>query len=626
MKTNTLKMRSIVKVTVIAAILAFLFISPVKAQFYNGSQMSFGKSRIQYKEFLWTYYKFEDFDIYFYLNGRELAIATAKYATEQIPLMERKLQMGLEHKIQFMVYNNLTDLKQSNIGLTTEERYNTGGITHIIGSKVFLYFNGDNRDFEKQIRAAIAKVLLNQAFYGTSVGSQVKNTTLFTMPDWYQEGLVSYLSEDWSVEIDNRVKDGIITGKYKKLNNLTGEDALYAGHMLWKYVADQYGAQALTDIVTMAQISRSVDNGFLYVIGVSYKTLVDECLKHFQAIYKAEEEGRSTPENTFLKRTKKNAVYSQFKFSPGKTYAVYVENEDGRFKIITKNLANNKRMVVHRGGFRLEEKIDYSYPLVAWNPTGKVLTYIIEKQGEVWLYFYNFEERKKEYLILYDYEKVIDFSYSADGRFLLFSAVEKGQSDIYVYNIAAASAQQLTNDRYDDLNPVFADGSKSILFSSNREDEKLEWEETEDAPVSVSKKTDLFLLVRGENKNTLRRVTNTPLGSEMNPVMTEKGRFTFLSDENGINNRYYGRFDSTISYVDTTVHYRYFSETYPATNYSRNILQHHVSPGSPWLTQIIFNKGKYLLQAEELEIVGGSQPVTLDQTSFRTVLVKGGGS
>ncbi len=302
---NNLKIKDMIKLTTLVAVMILSFFSAGYSQFYNGSQMSFGKSRIQYKEFLWTYYKFDDFDIYFYLNGRELAIATAKYAEEQIPLMEKKLETGLEQKMQFLVYNNLTDLKQSNIGLTTEERYNTGGISHIIGSKVFLYFNGEQREFEKQIRAAIASVLLNQAFYGTSVGSQVKNTTLFSMPEWYRNGLISYLSEEWNTEIDNRVRDGILSGKYKKLNNLVGEDALYAGHMLWKYVADKFGQQALTDIVSMTQISRSIDNGFLYVIGISYKTLVDGCLDHFQAVYEAEEEGRSIPANTFSEKNEK---------------------------------------------------------------------------------------------------------------------------------------------------------------------------------------------------------------------------------------------------------------------------------------------------------------------------------
>lgn len=621
--TNNLK-KNRLQILWVALVLSMVlfFVTSGYSQFYNGSQMSFGKNRIQYKEFLWTYYKFEDFDIYFYLNGKELGVATAKYATEQIPLMEQKLETGLEQKIQFLVYNNLTDLKQSNIGLVNDERYNTGGITHIIGSKVFLYFDGEQLDFEKQIRAAIANVLINQAFYGTSVGSQVKNSTLFTLPEWYRNGLVSYLSEEWSTEIDNRVKDGILSGKYKSLNNLVGEDALYAGHMLWKYIADKYGAQALTDIVSMTQISRSIDNGFLYIIGVSYKTLVTDCLDHFKTIYLAEEEGRSIPDNVFLKKTKKGRVYSQFKFSPGKIKAAYVENDEGRYKIKMQDLSSGRKMTVLRGGFRLEEKIDYSYPLIAWHPNGKILTMIVEKKGEVYLYFYNLEERKKEYIILYNFEKIISYSYSADGKFLVFSAVQKGQSDLYLYNIAAASQQQLTNDLYDDLNPVFADGTKSILFASNRTDEKLKWEDIEDAPVSVPRKTDLFLLVKGENENKLRRVTNTPLGSELKPVMIEKGRFAFLSDENGINNRYYGRFDSTISYIDTTVHYRYFSETYPATNYSRSILDHDIDPYSSWLSQVVFSGGKYLLQSEEIEPLQATRPVTLEQTNFRTVLIK----
>lgn len=603
-------------------VLLLLFVTSARSQFYNGSQMSFGKNRIQYKEFLWTYYKFDDFDIYFYLNGRELAVATAKYAKMQIPLMEKKLQTGLEQKIQFLVYNNLTDLKQSNIGLVGDERYNTGGITHIIGSKVFLYFSGDQRDFEKQIRAAIANVLVNQAFYGTSVGSQIKNTTLFTLPEWYRNGLISYLSEDWNTEIDNRVRDGIISGRYKKLNNLTGEDALFAGHMLWKYVGDKFGQQALSDIVSMTQISRSVDNGFLYVIGISYKTLVSDCLSHFRAIYEAEEAGRSTPDMSFLKKVKKHSVYSQFRFSPGKTHAAYVENDEGKYKVFFRNMSNGKTFTVLRGGFRLEEKIDYSYPLLAWHPNGKVLAMAVEKRGEVYMYFYNREERKKDFIILYNYEKILDFSYSPDGRYLIFSAVQKGQSDLYLYNIAAASHTQLTNDLYDDLDPVFADDTREILFSSNRPDEKLKWEELEDAPVEVPKKTDLFLLVRGEDKNMLRRVTNTPLGNEQQPVMISKGRFAFLSDENGINNRYYGRFDSTIAYVDTTVHYRYYSETFPATNYSRSILHQHVDSTSLWLSQIIYKKGKYWLQSEEIGLPELRDSVSLGQTSFRNVMIR----
>ena len=131
----------------------FLWLIALKAQFYNGSNMNFGKSRVQWSNTIWFYFRYDQMDTYFYLNGEELAKYTAQYAENQIPLIERRLQTTLNDKIQFIVFNSLGDLKQSNIGLSSEMQYNTGGITHIIGSKVFLYFDGNYLNFEKQIRA-----------------------------------------------------------------------------------------------------------------------------------------------------------------------------------------------------------------------------------------------------------------------------------------------------------------------------------------------------------------------------------------------------------------------------------------------------------------------------------------
>ena len=47
----------------------------------------------------------------------------------------------------------------------------------------------------------------------------------------------------------------------------------------------------------------------------------------------------------------------------------------------------------------------------------------------------------------------------------------------------------------------------------------------------------------------------------------DSANIAFLSDENGIINRYLAHMDSAISFVDTMEHYRYFSKIYPQTNY-----------------------------------------------------------
>ena len=50
-----------------------LFLFPAHAQFYNGSQLSFGKSRVQYQQFNWQYLRAEQYDVYYYPTGRALA-------------------------------------------------------------------------------------------------------------------------------------------------------------------------------------------------------------------------------------------------------------------------------------------------------------------------------------------------------------------------------------------------------------------------------------------------------------------------------------------------------------------------------------------------------------------------
>lgn len=103
---------------------------------------------MQYNDFLWTFYRFKGFDTYFYLGGQELAIYAGRTAEADIAEIEKLFDYRINGRFQFMIYNRLTDLKQSNIGLEGEEQNtNTGGLTRIVGSKILVYFDGDYRHF-----------------------------------------------------------------------------------------------------------------------------------------------------------------------------------------------------------------------------------------------------------------------------------------------------------------------------------------------------------------------------------------------------------------------------------------------------------------------------------------------
>jgi Tol biopolymer transport system component len=604
---------------VIIILLLFSFTNTY-SQFYNGSQMSFGKNRVQYKEFFWTYYRFEQFDAYFYLNGKELAVFTAKYADLQIDEIEKKLEASLDEKIQFLVFNNLTDLKQSNIGLINSEQYNIGGVTHILGRKVFLYFDGNYTNFEKQIRAGIAHKIINQMLYGQSLGSQIKNSTLTVIPDWYFHGLISYISEGWNTDIDNKVKDGVLSGKFEKFNRLTGEDAVNAGRSFWEFIANTYGKSTVTEIIRVMQNTKNVESSFLYPIGVNFKTLCKEWITYYKQKYTQSDIERNLPDNELIKKIKEDNVYSQLTVSPNGEFAAYVTNEVGKYKIWIYDFENKKSKKIMKSGFMLDEKTDYSYPLLAWHPTSKLLAIIIEKHGEIHLKYYTLETRKFSEVFLYSFEKILSFSYSNDGKYFVFSATRKGQSDIYVYDIAAASYEQLTNDIYDDLYPQFLYNSSRIIFSSNRINDTLRYEPKK-IPVNLPQTNDLFLYNYSSKSNILLRITNSPLVNEIQPTQYQENYFSYLSDQNGIYNRFIGRFDSTISYIDTTTHYRYYTQSFPATNYSRNIIEQNINPKSRKIAQIIFDNDLYKLYIEDLILSENIEPPTLINTSYMEDLI-----
>ena len=172
---------------------------------------------------------------------------------------------------------------------------------------------------------------------------------------------------------------------------------------------------------------------------------------------------------------------------------------------------------------------------------------------------------------MFNFEKILDFSYSDDGLKLVMSAYNKGYSDIYIHNLAAHTNKQITNDFADDLNPRFINNSEDIIFSSNRNKSQINSKLGIDIELNTSH--DIFIYNVKSNNKELTRLTKTPYIDETNPFSIKENIYSFLSNQNGIKNRYTAYIDSAINYIDTITHYRYYTVSYPSTNYSRNILQ-----------------------------------------------------
>jgi Tol biopolymer transport system component len=578
------------------ALIAFF----AKAQFNYGHQMDFGKNRIQYQNFIWTYFDFERYRVYFYQGGNEISRYVSKSVAKQLPIIEKRLDTQLDDKINVIVYNNQGDFKQSNLGLNSDDQNNIGGVTKIIGDKISVFFNGSHADLDQQIRAAIAELLINKTLYGGSLREVVRNSTLLNLPDWYLPGLVKYISEGWNSGHDNLLYDDIKNDKFSSFYRLTGEEAARAGHALWYNIVGTYGEAVIPNILYMTRVSRSPDNAFVFQLGISLQNLIYDFIDaHNRRLFTAKDSLRRSPinNNSVLKKYKSNRHYSQLKISPDGKKVIYARTELGQIRVYLKELEEKKQKRLLKYGPKIEQLNDFSYPLLAWHPNGNIVTMIYERKDQLVIHTIDLENKESFKRNLTGFEKINSASYSSDGKKLAMSAIKKGkgQSDIFVYGINSSGVEQLTNDIWDDNNPVFMQGNKQIIFESNRLSDTIKQSDDAAYFVQINRNMDLFMAAYPFKSKTLVRINNTPEVNEMQAQTYAKNYITYLSDKNGIYNRYIAQYDSSIAFIDTTEHYRYFFKSRVITNYDRNILEQHINSDGTHSADVIFANGKNML-------------------------------
>ena len=479
-----------------------------------------------------------------------------------------------------------------------------------------MFYEGDHRKFDQQINRAIAHALVSEMLIDNPNKSRVKNSSKMELPDWYFKGLTSFLSNNWDFEIENLVKDGILSGKYKKLNRLEIEDAEVAGHSFWKFIADTYGINIIPTVIYVTKINNDFSKGLYYVLGVSLKELNEAWLDSYLEKYTDDEQVRFKPEGRkIVEKPKKKTVYEQLKVSPDGRNVAYVTNQMGRYKVWVFDIQTGKKKWIYRREPKVEQIIDYTYPVIAWHPTGKMLTIITEEKGGLDLLFYRTATRKIERKNLLYFDKVMDFSYSPNGAKLVFSAMKNGLTDLFLYDLAAGTHEQLTFDLADDLSPRYSKFGDHIIFSSNRNKDTLLFGREYDKEVGLN--YDLFLYDINSRSPVLTRLSEDKYVDKFNAFNFKESEYLYLGDQAGIMNRYYTRFDSAISFIDTTIHYRYFAKSKPLTNYSRNILEEDFSPATETYGEIVYEDGKHNMYYGQLFPEDLNYVENPEETAFR---------
>ncbi len=551
----------------------FASILPLKAQ---GIYTEFGQNRIQYQQFKWKTLSHENIEVLYYGEEDILASKAMQTAIQELSRLENYLSYKYGGTMQIMVFSNLNDYRQSNVGYTNPQM-NSGGYLLIPNDVNTVYFNGDYNYLTKQLTRAVCEILLREMIYGGSLQDRFERVRSAALPVWFTAGLSQFLAESWNAETETRFRDAMDNHGFRNFNLLTAEENTLAGVGIWRYLVEKYGAESVSTIVFIARYTHSAESAIYF----HTKKTMNEFLAEWRSFYQAEihtdlsqqlPKGKSNvPDKISGKRN------TDFALSPDGTRVAIVTNDNGRFDIWVYNLQKGNIKHIYSGGLKVLNQLpDYQFPKIAWNKEGQLHALIFET-GLYRLLKFNNGSHTDLKIDFSAFSGLNDFSFFPDNANILFSAVKAGKCDIYVYNKITGKFETLTSDFYFDHDAIATEDG-SVLFVSNRQ---LEGDTVQNFASGI------YNLFRYTNGIIIPLTHYTQNVNVSDPISYSASVTGYVCDINGLNNAWVVHADSGF-------------QTFAQTNYSRGLEGQNLALNRKITAEMILLNGKYIIFTGEV--------------------------
>ncbi|MCT4561340.1 MAG: hypothetical protein N4A41_08190 [Crocinitomicaceae bacterium] len=578
------------------------------SQFVNGSQMTFGKSRVQYYEFDWREQKYERFSIHSYRGEEDLSDRAAQIIQKEIEELEQVFQYKMKDRLEILLFKSLHEFRQTNLGLKLGEEEAQGGQSQLVNNQLLLYFDEGQLQFQQQIRYVLAQRFLYQILLDDDWSSILITEKASVHPTWFIKGLASFYSQPWDAQLENEIKEGVLTGKYLNIAKIKGEEERVFGHAFWYFIEQNYGASQLTNLVFLTKVTGHIDRSLKYILGRYQIELMPEFMEYYGKRFSSDLKfQKDPPKSDFVKH--KGRVSSLVK-SPDGRDAYWIEEVEGKIFVVEQMLG--KKPKVLKAFEAKMDRIKEAQPAhLVMHPKGNFLAcfYVIEG----YLHFSLFDLATKEITQkkIENLDQVLGANYHPNGLQIGLSAVKNGQTDIFLYRVGGNSLDQITNDLFDDFSPCFDKSGELIYFQSNRISDSLK---SQLFPQAGNKATGIYGLKikeKDRSKPLLVSFLNHDKNRESN-LFTVQNELYFVSDLSGSPQLFQLKIDSAVAYIDTAIHYRYIHTPMALTNWNTGVLEAHYSTGSKDFNLLFHQNGQ-----DHFVAIKGKGTYQLKETYFK---------
>ncbi len=423
--------------------------------------------------------KTKHFNIYYYEGFDEIAEIGAKFAEESYDILKVKFNHVVTRKIPLIFYNTHIHFQQTNTlpGFIPE---GVGGFFEFLKGRVVIPYLGSMEKFKHVIRHELVHV-----FMSSKVSNVVRTHRVISErypPLWFVEGLAEYWSYYWDTQAEMVMRDAVLNNIFvpiSEINKIYGSFLLYKeGQNFLQFVSETYGEEKILQLMENFWRFTKFNDIIEFTLGESIGQIDEKWSYYLKKKYYPLYEKNYPYSIKTKKITNEGFNFSPVHFKKDTTdYIYFIANRTGytsvyELKYDTASAEPPEPEVLIEGE---REEIFESFHLLKPSITvsGKGVLAFINKSGKSdVINFYSVTDKKLLKTKRFDDLITISApSFSSDGGKLIFNATDrKGFSDLYIYQLSNDQLVRLTNDYYDDTDPVFSQDGSSVIFSSDRTD------------------------------------------------------------------------------------------------------------------------------------------------------------
>ena len=499
---------------------------------------SFGRNKVQYDQFQFRSFTTPHFEFYYYPEEKTAVEDASRMGERWYRRHSRTFLRDFHERKPIIFYANDADFQQTNVigGFLGQ---GTGGVTESLKERVVMPLTG----IYKETDHVLGHELVHSFQFDIALSrGDSSRFALQLLPLWLIEGMAEYLSlgrDDPHTAM--WMRDAALRDDLPTIEDLTRSNKYFPyryGQAVLAYVGGKYGDAAVTNLFKLGG-RIGVDSAFVYTLGITTDSLSVEWAQAIRDAYLPLMDSRTHPDSAgtpiLSKELSGGALNISPAISPDGQYIAYLSEKDvfninlfiadaATGKTIRKLQATNKNPHF--------DNIRFINSAGSWSPDGKQFAFVTFAQGDNEISIWDLDRGSiLRRISVSGVSALSNPAWSPDGQSIAFSGLNGGISDLYIYDLQNSQVQQITSDRYADLQPAWSPDGKTIAVMTDRGPDGTNFESLEYAETRFS----LINLERGDHQ-ILRPFDR---GKHISPQFSPDGQsLYFVSDQDGFSDLY----------------------------------------------------------------------------------------